>query len=83
MCTLFARGVLVSTLLIVVPGLATAQEGRPNVLLIVIDDMGYSDIGPFGSEIRAPNLDSLATPALSSPDSVGPACFSIRSMPDI
>lgn len=33
---------------------------RPNILLIVGDDMGYSDIGAFGSEIRTPHLDALA-----------------------
>ncbi len=32
----------------------------PNILLIVVDDMGYTDIGAFGSEIRTPNLDALA-----------------------
>ena len=37
-----------------------AQAKRPNVLLIVGDDFGYSDIGPFGSEIKTPNLDALA-----------------------
>jgi arylsulfatase len=33
---------------------------RPNVLLILVDDMGYSDIGCFGGEIETPNLDRLA-----------------------
>lgn len=33
---------------------------RPNILLIVSDDMGFSDIGSFGSEIETPNLDRLA-----------------------
>lgn len=33
---------------------------RPNVLLIMADDMGYSDLGCFGGEIRTPHLDSLA-----------------------
>jgi len=33
---------------------------RPNVVLIMADDMGYSDIGCYGSEIRTPNLDALA-----------------------
>ncbi len=33
---------------------------RPNILLILADDMGYSDIGCFGAEIRTPVLDDLA-----------------------
>lgn len=37
---------------------------RPNVLLILADDMGYSDLGCFGSEISTPNLDSLAANGL-------------------
>jgi len=37
-----------------------AQAKRPNFLMIVGDDFGYSDIGPFGSEIKTPNLDALA-----------------------
>jgi len=36
-------------------------ERRPNVVLIVTDDMGYADIGSFGGEIATPNIDSLAT----------------------
>lgn len=33
---------------------------RPNILLIMSDDMGFSDVGCYGSEIQTPNLDSLA-----------------------
>jgi arylsulfatase A-like enzyme len=33
---------------------------RPNIVIIVADDMGFSDIGMFGSEIQTPNLDNLA-----------------------
>jgi len=37
---------------------------RPNILLILCDDMGYSDLGCYGSEIRTPNIDSLARSGL-------------------
>ena len=40
----------------------TAQLAkRPNVIVILVDDMGFSDIGPYGSEIATPNLDALAS----------------------
>ncbi|WP_397473449.1 arylsulfatase [Pusillimonas sp.] len=41
-------------------GSDTALDTRPNILMIVIDDVGYSDIGAFGSEIRTPHIDELA-----------------------
>ena len=42
-----------------------AQENkRPNILLIVADDMGYSDLGCYGSDINTPNLDALAAGGL-------------------
>ena len=34
---------------------------RPNFLVIVADDLGFSDLGAFGSEIKTPNIDSLAS----------------------
>ena len=37
-----------------------AENKRPNLLLIMSDDMGFSDLGCYGSEIQTPNLDSLA-----------------------
>ncbi len=39
---------------------AAPAPAQPNFLLIVADDMGYSDLGAFGGEISTPNLDSLA-----------------------
>lgn len=37
-----------------------AEEKRPNIIVMMADDMGWSDLGCFGSEINTPNLDSLA-----------------------
>ncbi len=37
------------------------QAKRPNIMVILTDDMGYSDIGCFGSEIKTPNIDKLAS----------------------
>ncbi len=39
---------------------AKAPERKPNFLLILADDLGYSDVGAFGGEIATPNLDRLA-----------------------
>ncbi|MCP4005989.1 MAG: arylsulfatase [bacterium] len=62
-------------------GVATAKDGRPNVLLIVSDDMGYSDIAPFGGEIRTPNLRALAARGLVLSDfHTAPTCSPARSM---
>ncbi|MFT5299724.1 MAG: arylsulfatase A-like enzyme [Mariniblastus sp.] len=44
--------------------LATAQEAPPNVLVILVDDLGFSDVGCYGSEIQTPNLDRLAEEGL-------------------
>lgn len=41
-------------------GAHAAQQERPNVIVIIADDMGYSDISPFGGEIPTPNLQAMA-----------------------
>lgn len=43
---------------------ATKTSDRPNILLIMADDMGYSDIGCYGGEIPTPNIDALAARGL-------------------
>jgi len=47
---------------------ATAKDSRPNIVFILADDMGFSDIGCYGSEIETPNLDSLASGGLRFSD---------------
>ncbi|MEO1844889.1 MAG: sulfatase-like hydrolase/transferase, partial [Akkermansiaceae bacterium] len=37
---------------------------RPNILIVLTDDMGFSDLGCFGGEIETPNLDALAAGGL-------------------
>ena len=41
-----------------------SEEKRPNILLILNDDMGYSDLGCYGGEVQTPNLDRLANGGL-------------------
>ena len=40
------------------------REGAPNVVVIVFDDLGFADLGCYGSEIATPNIDALATNGL-------------------
>ncbi len=47
-----------------VPKGEAGKDGRPNVVLILADDLGFSDIGCYGSEIETPNLDRLAARGL-------------------
>jgi arylsulfatase A-like enzyme len=54
---------------------------RPNFLVIVADDLGFSDIGAFGGEIHTPNLDRLANAGIRFTDfHSAPACSPTRSM---
>src|SRR5947207_55210 len=45
-------------------GTLLAEGARPNILVILADDLGFSDLGCYGSEIETPNLDRLATGGL-------------------
>ena len=43
------------------PPASRADDAPPNIVLIMCDDMGFSDIGCYGGEVRTPNIDRLAT----------------------
>ncbi|MBD9652858.1 arylsulfatase [Ensifer sp. ENS09] len=61
--------------------LSLAQERRPNIALIVADDLGYADIGSFGGEISTPNLDALASVGLRFTNfGVSATCSPSRAM---
>jgi len=60
---------------------ADSPAGKPNVLLIVADDMGYSDLGCYGSEINTPNIDALAASGVRFTQfGVSATCSPTRSM---
>ncbi len=60
---------------------ADVKPQQPNILLIVADDLGYSDIGPFGADIATPTLDTLAREGLMLTNfHVLPTCSPSRSV---
>ena len=62
-------------------GAAAESVNRPNILLIAVDDMGYSDIAPFGGEINTPNIEALAKQGVKFTNFyTGPVCSATRSM---
>tara|TARA_R100000005_G_scaffold89631_1_gene60351 strand:- start:61000 stop:62613 length:1614 start_codon:yes stop_codon:yes gene_type:complete len=58
-----------------------ASEDHPNVLIILVDDLGFSDLGAFGGEIDTPNLDALAAEGVRLTDFyTAPTCSPTRAM---
>lgn len=58
----------------------TAKNPRPNIVYIVLDDMGFSDLGAYGSEIKTPNIDQLAAMGLRYTNfNVTPLCSPTRA----
>jgi arylsulfatase A-like enzyme len=59
----------------------TEPSPRPNILLIVADDLGYTDLGCFGGDIHTPNIDALASKGLLfNHFHTAPLCAPTRSM---
>lgn len=58
-----------------------ARDDRPNILLIVADDLGYADLGAYGGDIRTPNIDGLAARGmLLTQFHTAPMCAPTRAM---
>ena len=56
-------------------------DPRPNILVIVADDLGYADLGVFGGDIRTPNIDALAAEGLLFTQfHTAPLCAPTRAM---
>ena len=61
--------------------LAANTARQPNILLIVADDLGYSDLGAYGGEISTPRLDTLASSSLQMTQMyAAPTCSPTRAM---
>jgi arylsulfatase A-like enzyme len=67
--------------LAIAPAAGAQQTARPNILLIVTDDVGYGDIGSYGApDIRTPNLDRLAREGVRFTDFyAAPTCSPTRA----
>jgi len=62
------------------PKPATAPKGAPNILVMLVDDLGFSDLGCFGSEIETPNIDALAQEGIRYTNfHVNPMCSPTRA----
>lgn len=55
---------LLPVLVVLLSGSRVSAAERPNILMIMVDDLGFSDVGCYGSEIETPNLDALADDGL-------------------
>ncbi len=63
------------------PTSGAVADSRPNILFIVADDLGFTDLGSFGSEISTPVLDELAFDGVRLTNlHAGPACQQTRAM---
>jgi len=74
-------GIILFSITVLATSAVAADDKRPNILLIVVDDMGYSDIAPFGGEIDTPNISAMAESGVLFTDfHTAASCSPTRSM---
>lgn len=74
-------GALAAAMMAASGGVAHAQETPPNIVIIMADDVGFSDFGAYGSEVATPNIDALADRgAIFSNFHASPVCSPSRAM---
>ena len=75
------RSFLASATAAVAAPLSRATVKKPNIVFIYFDDLGYGDLGCYGSTIRTPNIDKLAAEGIrfTNLDSADPVCSPSRA----
>ena len=75
------RTLILATALFLAAATTQAADKRPNFLLVMADDMGWTDLGCYGSEIETPNIDAIAKRGVKFSDfHVSVSCSPTRSM---
>jgi len=79
LCTALAARLVIGMLVLI--GINAGANERPNIVIMMADDLGYGDIGCYGSKIRTPNIDQLAKDGLRLTDyySAAPNCSPSRA----
>src|SRR5690349_6747324 len=78
---IYALALGASVLLLAAPGrICRAANERPNILVLLADDLGYSDTSPFGGEMNTPNIQQIANNGVRFADFyVCPRCSNTRA----
>jgi arylsulfatase len=79
--TITRRSFMGATAAATATSLYSAEQKKPNIVFILCDDLGYGDLGCYGSSIRTPNLDRLAADGIrfANFDSADPVCSPSRA----
>src|SRR5437867_10168029 len=80
--TFFRVNMLIGFVVLLSGSLDAADAGRPNIVFVLVDDMGYADLGCMGAtDIRTPNIDRLASEGLKFTDfyANAPVCTPTRT----